>query len=75
MLVPGVAFTPACERLGYGGGFYDTVMAQTRADTCKVAAAFSLQVLETLPVEAHDRCVDMVITEGDVHVRDARDQK
>ncbi len=63
MLVPGVAFTPDCERLGYGGGFYDIAIGNTRADTLKVAAVFNLQVVDAIPLEPHDRCVDLVVTE------------
>ncbi len=30
VLLPGVAFTPRCERLGYGGGYYDRLIARFR---------------------------------------------
>ncbi len=63
MLVPGVAFTPSCERLGYGGGFYDVAMGNTRADALKVAAVFDLQIVDAIPLETHDRRVDQVITD------------
>ena len=63
VLVPGVAFTPDCARLGYGGGFYDAVIGETRADAAKVAAAFDVQIIDALPVEAHDQRVDLVVTE------------
>lgn len=71
MLVPGVAFTPACERLGYGGGFYDVAMGNTREDARKVAAVFDLQVVEAIPLEPHDRRVDQVVTERASHVANA----
>lgn len=63
ILVPGVAFTPRCERLGYGGGFYDAAMGSVRAGATSVAAAFALQIVETIPLEPHDRKVDMVVSE------------
>jgi 5-formyltetrahydrofolate cyclo-ligase len=63
MLVPGVAFTPDCARLGYGGGFYDAAIDGARADCAKVAAAFAVQVVDALPMEAHDRRVDLIVTE------------
>jgi 5-formyltetrahydrofolate cyclo-ligase len=63
MLVPGVAFTPDCARLGYGGGFYDAAIDEARTDAAKVAAAFAVQLVEDLPVEPHDQRVDLVVTE------------
>jgi 5-formyltetrahydrofolate cyclo-ligase len=64
MLVPGVAFTRECERLGYGGGFYDRVLAQLRPECRTVSAAFSVQVVDWLPTGPGDRKVDAVITES-----------
>ena len=69
VLVPGVAFPRRCERLGYGGGFYDGAIGAMRADVATVAPAFSLQIVEALPLEAHDRQVDMVVTEQARYVR------
>jgi 5-formyltetrahydrofolate cyclo-ligase len=63
MLVPGVAFTRDCERLGYGGGFYDRVLAQLHPECRSVSAAFSLQIVESLPTGPDDRKVDAVVTE------------
>lgn len=67
LLIPGVAFTRRCERLGYGGGFYDGVIGAARPDAIKVAAAFSVQVVEEIPLEAHDALVDMVVTEKETY--------
>ncbi len=65
VLVPGVAFTARCERLGYGGGYYDGFIRSFGARRpALVAAAFSLQVLPELPVTESDRPVDSVITEN-----------
>lgn len=61
IIVPGLAFTPNGDRLGYGAGYYDTFLAQQpRAFTA--AVCFSGQVLPSLPVEAHDHAVDLVVT-------------
>ncbi len=64
MLVPGLAFTSRCERLGYGGGFYDAAIDLTRPRAVKIAAAFSAQIVDALVVEPHDRIVDVVVTEN-----------
>lgn len=64
-LVPGVAFSKACARLGYGGGFYDRLLPMLPGDTARIAAAFSLQVVDEVPVSATDVPVDRVITEND----------
>ncbi|UCH49783.1 MAG: 5-formyltetrahydrofolate cyclo-ligase [Betaproteobacteria bacterium] len=69
MLVPGVAFTPGCARLGYGGGFYDAAIEETRTDCAKIAAAFAVQIVKDLPLEAHDQKVDLVITEDGEYAR------
>ncbi len=67
MLVPGLAFTTRCERLGYGGGFYDAAIEILRPHARKVAAAFSTQIVDTLVVDSHDRRVDVVVTESDCY--------
>lgn len=63
MLVPGVAFTPQGDRLGYGGGYYDRLLTQLGPGTPRVAAAFELQVVDGLPVAGHDQRVHCVVTE------------
>jgi 5-formyltetrahydrofolate cyclo-ligase len=63
VLLPGAAFTPRCERLGYGGGFYDRLIPRFPARPPLVAAAFALQICATVPLDANDQSVDVVITE------------
>ena len=63
VLVPGVAFTRCCERLGYGGGFYDRFICGLAPRPALVAAAFALQVLPELPISATDQRVDRLVTE------------
>jgi len=61
ILVPGVAFDVKKGRIGYGGGFYDRALVKSRA--FKIGVAFSFQIFQTLPLEAHDQKVDLIITE------------
>ena len=63
VLVPGIAFDRRGWRIGFGAGLYDRFLA--RVDMPRVALAFSLQILDSLPVEPHDEPVDWVVTEGE----------
>ena len=63
MIVPGLAFTRRGDRLGQGGGWYDRVLAGVRDDCVTIGVAFAPQLVDELPVEPHDRPVDLVVTE------------
>lgn len=69
VLVPGVAFTARCERLGYGKGFYDRLISAFPARPPLVAAAFALQIVSAMPVSPTDQSVDLVITEDATYTR------
>jgi len=63
-LIPGVAFDRRGRRLGYGGGFYDRLLAGgLREATPRVSGAFEVQVVDEVPVDPHDAPVDLVVTE------------
>jgi 5-formyltetrahydrofolate cyclo-ligase len=63
VVVPGLAFTTAGDRLGQGGGWYDRFLPQVRADCTTIGVCFAEQILDTLPVEAHDVTMDHVVTD------------
>ena len=63
VLLPGVAFTRDGSRLGYGGGFYDKLIARMTHRPTLVAAAFSLQIVEHLPQEPTDVKVYWLVSE------------
>lgn len=67
ILLPGVAFGRDGARLGYGGGFYDKLLAriESRRKNMPVlgAAAFAMQVIEGIPMESYDRRVEWLLTE------------
>ena len=52
--VPGLAFTRNVQRLGYGGGWYDRLLADAPKKAWKVGVAYSFQVVDDLPSEPHD---------------------
>jgi len=62
-LLPGVAFSRNGARLGYGGGFYDKLLARMTHKPALAAAAFALQIVERIPLEATDVKVEWIITE------------
>ncbi len=62
-LLPGVAFTRDGARLGYGGGFYDKLLARMALRPVLGAAAFELQIVERMPQEPTDVKVEWIITE------------
>ena len=62
ILVPGLAFTMAGDRLGYGGGFYDRYMQTCPAGVSRVGLSYDLQLCAALPVEDFDQKLDVIIT-------------
>ncbi len=63
VLVPGLAFTQHGDRLGYGAGFYDRLIAACTHQPTWVAAAFAVQLVERIPCTATDQRVHQVMTE------------
>ena len=61
MVVPGAAFDEAGNRLGYGAGFYDSLLPGFAGAT--VALAFELQIVPSVPAEPHDVPVRKIVTE------------
>jgi 5-formyltetrahydrofolate cyclo-ligase len=62
VLVPGVAFDTACNRIGYGGCFYDNLLPLLRDDAVRIGLAFDEQIVEEIPAEDHDVRLDWVVT-------------
>jgi 5-formyltetrahydrofolate cyclo-ligase len=62
-VVPGVAFDERGTRLGYGGGFYDRYLEEIVPGVPVVGLCFDAQVMEDVPLEPHDRVVDVIVTE------------
>ena len=70
ILLPGIAFGRDGARLGYGGGFYDKLLARMKdvnqgCYPALVAGAFAIQLVEGLPQEATDHKVEWVVTENE----------
>ncbi len=64
-LLPGIAFSQNGARLGYGGGFYDKLLAHSASQRPVLAvAAYGLQVVKEIPQEATDVSVEWIVTES-----------
>jgi 5-formyltetrahydrofolate cyclo-ligase len=62
-IIPGVAFDEKGGRIGTGHGNYDRLIPNLPITTRKVALTFEDQILPQVQMEAHDKYVDIVITE------------
>ncbi|MCG8325886.1 MAG: 5-formyltetrahydrofolate cyclo-ligase [Thiotrichales bacterium] len=70
-ITPGLGFTPAGQRIGFGAGYYDRWF-EKHVSGVRIAPAFEVQIVDELPVDAHDRPVHRIITEQrDIVVPDA----
>ena len=63
VILPGLAFDYAGGRLGYGGGFYDRFLLKIQDNVKKLALAYKLQVLVSVPMDENDIKVDVIITD------------
>lgn len=62
LIVPGVGFDRAGNRLGYGGGHFDRLLALIRRGAIVIGVALDEQLCTAIPTEAHDRPVDLIVT-------------
>lgn len=67
VIVPSVAFSQDGYRIGYGGGFYDRYLGAQTDRSHTIGIAFSVQVVDRVPVEDFDIPVDQLITEEAVY--------
>jgi len=58
-LIPGIAFDPQGNRLGWGNGIYDRLLVNTPGT--KIGIAHHTQYCNSLPIDSHDIAMDLVI--------------
>lgn len=68
LLVPLCCFDRRGGRLGYGKGHFDRSIAELseRHRLVTIGIAFSAQEVDAVPMQEHDRRLDMVVTEREV---------
>ncbi len=62
-IIPGVAMDEKGGRIGTGIGYYDRLIPDLPITTRKVGLVFEDQIVPVIPMESHDKHVDIVITE------------
>jgi 5-formyltetrahydrofolate cyclo-ligase len=62
-IIPGVAFDEKGGRIGLGVGYYDRLIPHLPVTTRKVALALDIQIIPQVPIESHDKHVDIIITD------------
>ena len=62
-IIPGLAFDEKGGRIGSGTGYYDRLIPRLAITTRKVALTFEEQLVPQVPMESHDKHVDIIITD------------
>ena len=62
VLVPGVAFSESCYRMGYGRGYYDRYFEKRRFESILLGIAFKEQVTDELITDMYDVPMHKLIT-------------
>jgi 5-formyltetrahydrofolate cyclo-ligase len=62
VVTPGLGFTEAGQRIGFGAGYYDRWFAG-HLSRYKIAVAFEAQIVPSVPTDENDIPVDAIVTE------------
>jgi 5-formyltetrahydrofolate cyclo-ligase len=62
-IIPGLAFDEKGGRVGTGNGYFDQFIPKLPITARKVSLAFEDQLIQQIPMESHDKYVDIIITE------------
>ena len=69
VIVPALAFDSKKNRIGFGGGYYDTFLEKVRQKNNKVlfiGVCYDFQIIDSVPTEKHDVTLDFVISESKI---------
>jgi len=63
IVVPGLVFSSQGYRIGRGGGFYDRLLSDWKPAIASIGVCFDEQIRDGWEPEAHDRKLDLIITD------------
>jgi len=63
VVVPALAVDPGGNRIGYGKGYYDWLLARIVPPAFALAVAYDFQVVAEIPTMTNDRAVGTVVTD------------
>ena len=67
LIVPLLAFDNNKNRLGYGGGYYDKYLYDSKKkNILTIGLGFSFQKTKCVPTNKYDKKLDYVLTEGEL---------
>ena len=69
VIVPALAFDSKKNRIGFGGGYYDTFLEKVRQKNNKVlfiGVCYDFQIIDNIPTEKHDVTLDFVVSENKI---------
>jgi 5-formyltetrahydrofolate cyclo-ligase len=62
IIVPMLGFDDTLQRIGYGGGYYDQLLAKY-PDALKIGICYEAGRLDHIPAEPHDIPMNIIVTE------------
>ena len=69
VIVPALAFDSKKNRIGFGGGYYDTFLEKVRQKNNKalfIGVCYDFQIIDSVPTEKHDVNLDFVVSESKI---------
>lgn len=72
LIVPLVAFDEACNRMGYGSGYFDRTFAHMRRfqHFRAIGVAYEMQKEDRVPTDQYDHRLDAIVTDAAVYRAD-----
>lgn len=63
VIVPAVAYSRSCARVGRGKGYYDRLLSRARRKLTTIGVCYDFQLFDDFDTEEHDIPVDFVVAD------------